>query len=199
MTQIEIPKGRAAEFAKRWRRLRTNRAQLDFETAEMASEIREFFPVGASGDYQFRSWVASYLDVAGSTASKLLRAVTAIKRVPNKQRWINLGGWMSITLIASLTTQERNRLLRACDEKVIVVGRPISYSTVRQIAFGLGVRSRNPGRLNVQESEERLGLLQSWVKTLYDQYELPPMPDYIAEAMAHTRLGRVQEAVRSTS
>ena len=192
----DVPKARATEFAKRWRKIVASKATLDFETAELASEIREFFPGGSAGDFQFRSWAMAYLQIAPSTASKLLRAVSAIKKVPAKQIWLDLGGWMSITLVASLTGQERSRLIKACEAKIRQLGHPISYSTVRQIAFGLGVRSRNPGRRNLWESEERLGLLQSWVKTLYEQYELPPMPKHINEAMGQTQLGAIQSAVR---
>jgi hypothetical protein len=192
----DVPRTRATEFAKRWRKIVSSKASLDFETAELASEIREFFPSGSAGDFQFRSWSMSYLQIAPATASKLLRAVGAIKKVPNKQTWIDLGGWMSITLVSSLTGQERNKLIRACEAKIQQLGHPISYSTVRQIAFGLGVRSRNHGRRNLWESEERLGLLQAWVKTLYEQYELPPMPRHINEAMGQTQLGAVQNAVR---
>jgi hypothetical protein len=199
VNMADVPKARAEAFAKRWRKIVTSTATLDYESAELASEVREFFPGGASGDFQFRSWCMSYLQIASSTAAKLLRAVTAIKKVPVKDTWIDLGGWMSITLVASLTAQERNRLLKACATKVRNLGRPISYSTVRQIAFGLGVRSRNPGRRNVWESEERLGHLQAWLDTLYSQYELPPMPTHISDAMQNTRLGTVQEAVRNVS
>jgi hypothetical protein len=195
----EVPKARATEFAKRWRKIVRNKAVLDYESAELAQEVREFFPPGSPGDFQFRSWSMSYLSIAPATASKLLRAIVALKKVPDQRVWIDLGGWMSITLVASLSAQERNRLLKACQAKIAAVGHPISYSTVRQIAFGLGVRSRNPGRRNLWESEERLGLLQAWVKTLYDQYELPPMPKHITDAMQHTKLGAVQQALRDVS
>jgi hypothetical protein len=195
----EVPKARATEFAKRWRKIVESKATLDYDSAVLASEVREFFPGGSSGDFQFRSWTMSYLQIAPATAAKLLRAVAAVKKVPDKQTWIDVGGWMSITLVASLTGQERSKLLKACRAKIKSIGHPISYSTVRKIAFGLGVRSRNPGRSNVWESEENLGLLRSWMSTLYDQYELPPMPVHIARAMKQTKLGMVQDAIRDAS
>lgn len=196
----DVPKARAAEFAKRWHQIVTNKATLDYDTAVLASEVRAFFPKGASGEFQFHTWTISYLKITSSTASMLSRAIIALKKVSDRGAWIDLGGWPSVTLVASLTTQERNKLLKACDVKIRRLGRPIAYSTVRQIAYGLGVRSRNDaGRKNVRESEERLGLLQTWLTTLYDQYELPPMPSHIVKAMKTTRLGMVQEAVRNVS
>ena len=193
----EITQKKAAEFARRWRALAQTKSQLDFDMAALARQIRDHFPSGSSGDFQFRSWAISTLSISVSTAGKLLRASVAIKKVPKKADWINLGGWMSITLVSSLTGVERTKLLRECSKKVEKQRRPISYSTVRNLAFGLGVRSRNNGRRNVWESEEHLGHLRAWLTTLYDQYELPPVPKGVSEALGGTKLGRLTNAVKS--
>ena len=194
-----ITKSQAADYAKRWRSLVRQSAKLDHEQAALASQVRRHFPVGGSGDHQFRKWCSDHLHMHGATSSMMLRAIAALKKLPKERDWVNLGGWMSVTLLVSLTGQERAKVLKACNTKIAKLGRPISYTTVRGLAFGVGIRSRNAGRNTRYESEVRLGNLRGWVKTLYSSYELPNMPKHVKEAMGATGLSQLEEALRHAS
>jgi len=192
MLEAMNPKRREA-YARRWRELCHQTANLDFEKASLAHEIREEFPAGASGDFQFRRWVMETFDVAASTAAKLFRAARAFRRF-KREEWLRLGGWPGVSLAVSLGTNDLNRLMVAVRARAIELGRNLTYHNVRTIAFDLGIKSRNPGRPSHTESEQKLGFLRSWIKKLYRTYNLPEMPEHVAKAMNMSKLQRLARA-----
>ena len=132
------------KFIQRWRDLHERRAKLDYETAQLAHEIRAEFPSGASGDLQFRQWCVRNLDIYGGTAAMLLRA-TRVYTQFEESDWYDLGGWQSLQFLSTLKAQGRRKVLNACRQRVKELSekkgsrRHIGYTTVRTMCYALGV------------------------------------------------------------
>jgi len=188
-----------AGFVERWRDLRDRRARVDFETAELAWEIRNEFTSGASGDLQFRIWCVRNLEVGGSTASMLLRA-SGVYRMFDEQDWYDFGGWSALQFLSTLKTAGRRKVINACRRRVEERGRSIGYTTVKNVSYSLGVQSdRTYGRPNRLAVEEHLGFCRNWIATLYQQYTgLPRLPKAVESAMGGTKLSQIAEAARKT-
>jgi len=189
------------KFIDRWHNLHTERARIDYETAELAREIRHEFPNGASGDLQFRKWCVRNLDVASATSAMLLRAVR-VSLMFDKSDWYDLGGWQSLQFLSTLKMAGRRKAITACRKRVAelrerpVGRRHIGYTTVRGICYSLGVQQDSQkGRPNRLQVEEYLGFCRNWIKTLYVQYEnLPAPPKAVQDALGGTKLSKIAEA-----
>ena len=192
------------KFIDRWHSLHERRAKLDFETAELAQEIRVEFPVGAGGDLQFRSWCVKNLEVYGGTAAMLLRA-TKVYNLFEEADWFDLGGWQSLQFLSTLKAQGRRKAIAACRRRVASLQEKggkrnsIGYTTVRGICYQCNVqqdtRVGRPNRLAVEES---LGFCRNWIRTLYTQYEnLPAPPKAVKAALGGTKLSLIAETVKA--
>ena len=192
------------KFIDRWHNLHERRAKLDFETAELAHEIREEFPAGASGDLQFRSWCVKNLEVYGGTAAMLLRA-TKVYSLFDENDWYDLGGWQSLQFLTTLKANGRKKVVNACRRRVVQLRekagkrRSIGYTTVRNICYQCNVQQDSRvGRPNRLQVEESLGFCRNWLKTLYTQYEnLPKPPKAVVDALGGTKLSVIAETVRA--
>lgn len=193
----EISTQRTRSFVAKWRKLSAQRAKVDFETAQLANEIREEFPRGPAGDFQFRIWCCHYLEVYGATAAMLGRAARAYSMFPREEDWAVVSGWQSMGFLLSLKRGGRrqvfNRIKKLAEER----GRPVGYSTVRNMAYSLGIRQDdNFGRPNRLKVEENLGFLRHWVQKLYDEYgDLPKLPPEVKEALKPTKLGSIADSL----
>lgn len=197
MSQVH-PKRRES-FARRWRELCEKTTTLDYEKAELASEVRAEFPHGPSGDYQFRRWIMGTFDIAGPTASKFTRAARAFKRF-TREIWFMVGGWAGISLANSLSTTDSTRLLHAVRARREELGRDLTYHQVRMIAFDIGIKSANTGRPSHTQTEEKLGHLRAWLKNLYKTYNnLLPMPEHVAVAMNASKLARMAASQKKSN
>ena len=197
-------KSKWAKFAERWHDLHARRARLDFETAELAHEIRCEFATGSSGDLQFRQWCVRNLDIYGGTAAMLLRA-TRVYTLFEESDWFDLGGWQSLQFLSTLKAGGRKKALNACRKRVKELREKkgsrthIGYTTVRNICYTLGVQQDHKmGRPNRLQVEESLGFCRNWIKTLYTQYEnLPKPPKAVADALGGTKLSRIAAAAQA--
>lgn len=189
------------KFIDRWHDLHERRAKLDYETAELANEIRAEFPDGASGDLQFRQWCVRNLSVYGGTAAMLLRAVK-VYNLFDESDWYDLGGWQSLQFLSTLKAGGRRKVVNACRKRVKEIrdkkGKRthIGYTTVRTMCYALGVQQDTRiGRPNRLEVEEQLGFCRNWIKTLYTQYEnLPAPPKAVKTALGGTKLSKIAAA-----
>lgn len=192
------------KFVERWHDLHERRAALDYETAQLAAEIRAEFPSGASGDLQFRQWCVRNLDIYGGTAAMLLRA-TRVHSMFDESDWYDLGGWQSLQFLSTLKSQGRKKVVRACRQRVKELRERkgarthIGYTTVRTMCYALGVQQDNRmGRPNRLQVEESLGFCRNWIKTLYTQYEnLPKPPKAVQDALGGTKLSAIAEAAKA--
>jgi len=199
-----VKKNKWAKFVDRWHDIRERRAKVDYDTSELAFEVRAEFPGGAGGDLQFRIWCVRNLEVMGSTASMLLRAVRVYDMFEESD-WYDMGGWSSLQFLSTLQTQGRKKVINACRNKVLErlerggKRTTIGYTTVKNIAYSLGVQSdRLTGRPNRLAVEENLGFCRNWLKTLYEQYSgLPKMPKAVTKAMGGTKLSRIAAAAKA--
>lgn len=193
------------KFIDRWHDLHARRAKVDFETAKLASEIREEFPSGAGGDLQFRQWCVRNLEVAGGTAAMLVRAVKVYDLFPDVEDWYIFGGWQSLQFLGTLKAGGRRKVINACRKRVEQLRekqgkrRTVGYTTVRNICYQCGVqqdsRIGRPNRLAVEES---LGFCRNWIKTLYTQYEnLPRPPKAVSQALGGTKLSQIAETAKT--
>jgi hypothetical protein len=190
-------------FVERWHDLHEQRAKVDFETAQLAHEIRAEFPAGASGDLQFRKWCVRNLDVYGGTAAMLLRAVK-VYSLFDESDWYDLGGWQSLQFLATLKSQGRKKVLKSARQRVAELREKkgkkvhIGYTTVRTLCYALGVQQDNRiGRPNRLQVEESLGFCRNWIKTLYTQFEnLPEPPKAVKDALKGTKLSQIADATK---
>ena len=187
-----------ATYIVRWRALHIRCTALDFETSKLASEIRNEFPNGASGDLQCRIWCVRNLDVAASTASMLLRA-SRVYEMFDGEDWYALGGWQSLQFLSTLRKQGRKKVVRACRKRAEERrSGQIGYTTVRNVTCALGVQQIHPtGRPNRLKVEEDLGFVRTWLKNLYRDYELPKPPQAVQNAMAGTKLSAIAKAAKA--
>jgi hypothetical protein len=200
MTQdVDIPTGKASQFVKRWRKLTEQRAKIDFETAGLAAEMRDEFPKGPSGDYQFRIWCCHHLEIYGATAAMLARAARAFRRFPEEKRWLAVGGWQSIGFVMRLNKAGRTKVMNHAVKLAAERGRPVGYTTVRNIAYHLGVtQDQQFGRPNRLQVEENLGFLRTWVEKLYGDYDnLPALPPEVRAALKPTKLAQIADAAKA--
>ncbi len=194
---VEISAPRVRSFVAKWRKLEARRAKVDFETAQLAAEIREEFPRGPAGDYQFRIWCCHHLEVYGATAAMLSRAARAYGLFPREEDWAVVSGWQSMGFLLSLKRGGRRQVFNRVKKLAQERERPVGYSTVRNLAYALGVRQDSKfGRPNRLQVEENLGFLRHWVEKLYSDYEdLPKMPPEVQEAMKPTKLGTIADSL----
>lgn len=198
MATANISPQSARRFIERFRKLDAQRVKVDYETAGLATEIRDCFPRGSSGDYQFRQWCISNLDVLAPTAAMLLDAARSFRLFPQEQEWHDIGGWPTVRFLLGLTKPGRRKVLRAARAFVAEQGRPVSLSKVRDLAFGLGVRTaRSGGRPTRTVSEENVGVLRAFIIQLYREYELPPLPASVKRALTPTKLNQIGAAAQS--
>lgn len=189
------PQGKAwmAAYAEKWFALTRKRAGVDYQIAGLAHEIREQFPRGGSGDFQFRRWCMDWLYVAPATADMLLRAVKA-HRVFSEKEWYLFGGRLAVQFLVSLKKPGRDRVVRACREELEERGgQPICYSYVKNVAYALGVvQDRVRGRPNRTRVEENVGVLREFLIELYRDYgsALPDLPAHVEKAMGETKLAQ---------
>lgn len=201
-----VKKNMWAKFVDRWHDIRERRAKVDFETAELAFEVRAEFPGGAGGDLQFRIWCVRNLEVMGSTAAMLLRAVHVYEMFEESD-WYDMGGWSSLQFLSTLQSNGRKKVINSCRKKVLErldrggKRTTIGYATVKNIAYSLGVQTDQtigPGRPNRLAVEENLGFCRNWLKTLYEQYSgLPKLPRAVQKAMGGTKLSRIAAAAKA--
>ena len=193
-----------ATFVDRWHDIQGRRARVDFETAQLANEIRVEFPTGASGDLQFRLWCVQNLEIGGSTYAMLLRAAHVFTLF-EEDDWYDFGGWQSLQFLSTLKVNGRRKVINACRERVYELRergtqrRHIGYTTVRNICYSLGVQqNRVTGRPNRLKVEESLGFCRNWLTMLYEQYQgLPKLPKPVQDALGGTKLSQISEAVAS--
>lgn len=193
----EINSSVARRFVRRWRELSRLRSKMDYETAGLANEVRNEFPKGSGGNAQFRTWCVSNLEAHGSTAKMLCRAARAFILFPDETHWHDLGGWQSMGFLLTFGKRDRRRIFKAALKLVEERGRPVGYPTLRNIAFTLGCRqTRTVGRPNRLSVEESLGTLRAYIEGLHEGYNLPRLPDSVAEAMTETVLSRIARATK---
>lgn len=176
-----IDKSHIGAWRKRWLELSSTRFHNDYLVAELAAEIRAEFPKGASGELQFLQLIRSNLK--GAYGPVLLRKVTAFKLF-TEQEWRYLGGWAGISFLSALTLGERTRIIAS------LKGRgPHQYSTIRNVALRLKIVSRQKGRDNRSQAEERVQKLQEWILSLYRTVKgLPAMPKDVELALTNRSL-----------
>lgn len=194
----DISKATARKFVARWKKLRDQRAKVDFEQAGLAHEIRQCFPKGPSGDQQFGLWVQRHLDVWAPTAAMLLRAAKSFALFPDEADWINFGGWQSMGFLLSFSSKDRRKIASAVRKIVDARDHTVGYTTVRNTAYTLGCRqNRVTGRPNRLEVEEKLGALRTYVETLIDNgtIEAEDLPPAARSAMTQTQLSRIEAAL----
>jgi len=181
-TQVGISSDKVKTYVERWGKVSESRTRADYEIAQLAREVRAHFARGKNGDGKFRQWTMEHLGVSGPTASRLLRAVVAIRRIPDQKDWVNVGGWPGIKGICELEDTDRTKFLKACRNKSKRLGRPLSQATVRNMLTGLtGIRDREHKAAVV--NDRRVTLLRDWMRKLYARFELPDMPEKVADAM----------------
>lgn len=171
-----IDKSHIGAWRKRWLELSSTRFHNDYLIAELATEIRAEFPKGASGDLQFLQLIK--LNLRGAYGPVLLRKVTAF-RLFTEQEWRYLGGWTGISFLSALTLRERTMVIASLKGKG-----PHQYSTIRSHALQLKIVSRQKGRDNRSQAEERVQKLQQWMLNLYRTVRgLPAMPKDVELAL----------------
>lgn len=177
----KMHKTKARAFISRFRGLCDAHAGVDHELAGLAQEVRQEFPPGASGDYQFRAWVKKHFEVSSMRAIKLLDAARAFTLFPSSDEWRKLGGWPAMAFLLGLSPQGRRKVSR----EVIALANERGhggYPACRRIAFQRGVVTRrNGGRPLRSEVEERYAKLRAFVASLYKSHpDLPKPPEEVA-------------------
>jgi len=192
-----ISESQAKNFKKRWIKLRASQVKLDWEVASLAREVRDCFPGGPSGNYQFRLWTMSQFNIYAATAAMLCRAAHAHAVWPNQETWESLNGWASLGFALTLKPAGRNKVVSKALQIAMERGRPVSYTTVRNLAFLLNaVQDNNNGRPNRLKVEENLGLVRGWVARLYDEYDLPDPPEEIKQALKLSKLAKITKLAK---
>lgn len=191
----EIHHQTAARFVRRFHELRDQRSKVDYELAGLSQEIRQEFPKGASGDFQTRLWMCHHLEVYGQTALMLVRASKAYTLFPTEDEWVKLGGWQSIGFLLGFKAGDRRKIARNALNVANDRGRPLGYSSVRNIAATLGcqqIRSHG-GRPNRLKVEEDLGILRSFVEQLVEEERLgiSDLSDGVLDALKNTKLSSI--------
>jgi len=172
------------KFIARFQDLWHQRTKVDFEIAGLAAEVRDTYPKGASGDYQFRRALTDHLHVHTSTARMLADAGRAFRLFPKEEEWHLVSGWEGIRFLCGLGKADRRKVYRAAKSKSTEIGRPIGYQTVRELGFRLGaITKRRGGRATYSINEAHLGCLRLHLQELYADYELPEMPPAVSAAM----------------
>lgn len=191
---MNLSVSRIRHIVRRFEQINIGRATLDFQTADLAREIRDALPAGPSGDLQARQWFVEHLGVSASTAIMLLCAAKAFRLFPDINEWVNYSGWAGIGYMTRLTSADRKRLRKALREKVKESGRPLSYDAVRYIALDLGARPDRKfgGRPTQTELEKRVETLTRFIRNRFNSSELP---ERVRRAMTRSKLSRLARAV----
>lgn len=181
----EINKTKAQRFKDTWHKLHAQHAQIDFEMAQLAAEIRAEFPKGPSGDLQFRAWCMNHIDVHSSRAKMLLSAGQAARVFSDGAVWCQIGGWRSVCFLMGLSAAHRTRVLTATHERIALLGHNVTHSVVWRVALELGVATPvKTGRPNQTKTEQKLNVLRLFLQDLYKSgKKLPPLPKDVQAAM----------------
>jgi hypothetical protein len=187
------------KYVRRWRELQNNQVHIDHETAALCGEIRELFPDGASGNQQFRKWVAEHFEVGGGRARRLQYAAQAIRLYPDILTWKKIGGWQSVIALLGFAPKARNKILKATLEDADHKGVFFTSShTVRRFAADYGFETTSAaGRPTRTETENALVVLRSFIGTLYKSMKgLPPIPGNVLKALKSSKLADFAEEIR---
>ncbi len=99
------------EFVKRWKNLQQRQADLDYEKAVLARDIRAEFKAGHLGDEQFVGWCDLELGMLPRQAHELLARADMLKSVPDQRQWKKLGGFAALKCIAMLPEPQRKQVV----------------------------------------------------------------------------------------
>lgn len=177
-------------WTKRWKELHDNKFKNDYLIAELACEIRNEFPKGDAGDFQFGQWVKQHLQ--GARPKILLERVRGYETF-SETEWRRLGGWPGVSLLLTWKKGERAKVLAALHGPG-----PFHYSTIRVRALSLGIVAKRERRDTRSRSEGRVETLRSFIIRLYrDRSDLPPLPENVKKAMTKTVLSEIPADVRA--
>lgn len=188
MNTLKIDTSRKNGWVARWTKLNADRSKNDFAIADLAREIRDEFPKGDAGDFQFSVWVLRHLPAA--RPKKLLEKAFSVDTY-GEEEFTRLGGWQSISFLMSLTKAQQKHVLSTVHGEG-----PFHYSTIRMRALRLGIVSPRKGRDTRSQSEDRVSILRQFILKLYKQRkDLPPLPADVRAAITPTVLSALGSTV----
>lgn len=186
----------AKKFQYKWRQLLKDRAKVDHEMALLAAQIRDEFPAGDSGNYQFRRWCREFLETSVTRTTMLLEAANAIRcGLQGESNWIAMGGWPCICFIMGLAPKHRLRVWSMALKKANDRAQPHCYTSVRAIAYSMGIMTARPGRPTRTQVEKKLSVLRKYIAQLHekDPKLMQKIPPAVKQALKPTALDMAQD------
>jgi len=166
------------KLENQWNSLQRRSAILDRESAGVLAAARKYFPCKAAGRAAFHTWIYIHLvegNKSGKTASRLFRIATCYRVFP-KPAWEHVQVDGLIFLLA-YSKPDQQRLLKLAREKAKELERPIKSQMISVWARRLEMKRVRTNGAGIQG--ESMAVL--WLRKLYAEYNLPEMPEKIAE------------------
>lgn len=160
-----------------WDVIRSERANSDLKTADLARRVRNHMPDGIEGDRMFMQYVKRRFK--GCRSDVMLR-MAGSWTVFQERDWRRFSGWKGIHLLLALTDAQRRKLL-----PLMPGDGPYTAKAIRVNARKIGVEipSLGIGRPTTYERDESLTLVRGWMQELYRRHpDLEPMPPRVSAA-----------------